>query len=75
MVTTIQLSEEAKKALEELKTNKNETFEEVILNLIQKVESQTRKQADLLIEGCKEMAEDNLRIVNEWELNDLRLEK
>ncbi|MEK6840680.1 MAG: hypothetical protein AABX79_01875 [Nanoarchaeota archaeon] len=66
MVTTIQLNENVKKILDRLKTGK-ETYEEVILNIIGSVEEQKRKQREFLIEGCKEMAEENLKITKEFE--------
>jgi predicted CopG family antitoxin len=67
MVTTIQLNENVKRILDRLKTSK-ETYEEVILNMIKTVEEQKRKQEELLIEGCKEMAEENLKITKEFEV-------
>lgn len=66
MVTTIQLNEEVKRALDSLKMGK-ETYEEVILNLMKTVEEYKRKQEGLLIEGCKEMAQENLKITKEFE--------
>ena len=66
MVTTIQLNENVKKILDRLKINK-ETYEEVILNLMEIAEKYKREQEQLLIEGCKEMAEENLKIAKEWE--------
>lgn len=66
MVTTIQLNEDVKKSLDKLKTNK-ETYEEIILKLMQIVEKQKREQEQLLIEGYKEMAEESLKIAKEWE--------
>jgi len=66
MVTTIQLNENVKTALDRLKTNK-ETYEEVILNLMKIAEKCKREQEDLLIEGCKVMAEDMIKINKEWE--------
>ena len=66
MVTTIQLNENVKKELDRLKSAK-ETYEEVILELMKIAEEQRRKQEGLLIEGCKVMAEDSLRIAKEWE--------
>ena len=66
MVTTIQLNENVKKTLNGLKTNK-ETYEEVILNLMKIAEKYKGEQEQLLIEGCKEMAEENLRITKEFE--------
>lgn len=73
MVTTIQLNENVKAALDRIKSEK-ETYEQVILNLMKIVEEQNRKQEKLLIEGCKAMAEENLKITKEFEaiedLND-----
>ncbi len=66
MVTTIQLNENVKNALDRLKTNK-ETYEEVILNLMKIADKCKREQEGLLIEGCKEMYDDMLRISKEWE--------
>ncbi|MBI2042923.1 hypothetical protein HYT25_00865 [Candidatus Pacearchaeota archaeon] len=66
MVTTIQLNENVKKALDRIKSDK-ETYEEVIVNLMKFAEEQKRKQEELLIEGYKEMAEESLRIAKEWE--------
>ena len=66
MVTTIQLNENVKNALDRLKSNK-ETYEEVILNLMQIAEKCKREQEELLIEGCKVMAEESLKIAREFE--------
>ncbi|GEM_PF-763635 len=83
MVTTIQLNENVKKALDRMKSNK-ETYEEVILNLMKIAEKSKREQEELLIEGCKVMAEESLKITKEfeaiedfkdWECKDLIPEK
>lgn len=66
MVTTIQLNEDVKNALDKLKTNK-ETYEQVILNLMKIAEKCKRDKEQLLIEGCKEMYDDMLKINKEWE--------
>ena len=66
MVTTIQLNENVKNALDRLKTNK-ETYEQIILELMRTSEKYKREQEKLLIEGCKEMYEDMLTIAKEWE--------
>lgn len=66
MVTSIQLNENVKKALDRLKSNK-ETYEDVILNLMKFMEENRRKQEQLLIEECKEMYGDMLKISREWE--------
>lgn len=73
MVTTIQLNENVKKALDRMKTNK-ETYEEVILNLMKVAEKCKREQQQLLIEGYKEMAEESLKITKEWENTDTTLD-
>lgn len=70
MITTIQLSEETKRALERAKETGSETYERVIQKLLQKSEEKKRKQEALLIEECKEMSEDSLRITKEWEATD-----
>ena len=69
MVTTIQLNENVKNALDRLKTNK-ETYEQVILNLMEIAEKHKREQEQLLIEGCRVMAEDMIEINKEWEVTD-----
>ena len=66
MVTTIQLSEDVKKILDRMKMGK-ETYEDVILNVVRFVENQKRRREDLLIEGCREMAGESLKISKEWE--------
>ena len=66
MVTTIQLNENVKNALDRMKSNK-ETYEEVILNLMKMVEKHKKEKDQLMIEGCKEMYNDMLKISKEWE--------
>ena len=73
MVTTIQLNENVKSALDRLKSNK-ETYEEVILSLMKIAEKCKREQEQFLIEGYKEMAEESLRITKEWEATDATLD-
>jgi len=67
MITTIQLDKKVKRALDRMKETGKETYEEVILNLMKTVEESKRKQEELLIEGCKEMYEDMIRITKEFE--------
>ena len=66
MVTTIQLNENVKIALDKMKANK-ETYEEVILNLMNIAEKCKREKKQLLIEGCKAMAEENSKITKQFE--------
>jgi molybdopterin-guanine dinucleotide biosynthesis protein len=66
MVTSIQLNENVKNALDRMKSNK-ETYEEIILNLMKIAEKCKREQEQLLIEGYKEMAQESLKIAKEWE--------
>jgi len=67
MITTIQLGENVKRELERMKESSSDTYEKVILTMIKIVEEKKRKQTNLLIEGCKEMAYDNLKMAKEWE--------
>jgi hypothetical protein len=62
-----------------LKQNK-ETYEQVILNLMATAEKCRREQEQLLIEECRVMAEESLKITKEfdgiedfrdWECKDL----
>ena len=73
MVTTIQINESVKEELDNLKSNK-ETYEQVILNLLNVAQECKRKEKALLIEGCKVMAEDSLKINKEWEAIDAELD-
>ncbi|MEK6933727.1 MAG: hypothetical protein AABW75_02505 [Nanoarchaeota archaeon] len=66
MITTIQLNENVKNALDRMKSNK-ETYEQVILNLMKIAEKCQREQQQLLIEGCKVMAKESLKITKEFE--------
>lgn len=74
MITTIQIRESVKSQLDRIKQSERQTYEEVIVALIKAVELQKRKQEELLIEGCKVMAEENLRICKEWETTDATLD-
>jgi predicted CopG family antitoxin len=69
MVTTIQLNEDVKKALDRLKSNK-ETYEDVIISLMKTAEKCKKEREDFLIEGCKEMYQDMIDINKEWEAVD-----
>ena len=69
MITTIQINDNVKRELNRLKSKK-ETYEQVILELMRIAQESKRKKEELLIEGCKVMAEDNLRINREWETID-----
>ena len=51
-----------------------ETYEDFIIKMINQIEEQKRNQEALLIEGCKVMAEENLRICKEWETTDATLD-
>jgi len=72
MITTIQLNHKVKEALNRMKEDERETYEEIILKIIHAVEKQKRNQKELLIEGCKEMAEDNIKMLKEWSAVDTK---
>lgn len=74
MITTIQLGDNVKRELEKMKESVNDTYEKVILTLIKIAEEKKRKQTELLIEGCKEMANESLKITKEWETTDATLD-
>jgi len=44
------------------------------ITAIQVHENEKIQKRDLIIEGCKEMAEDSLKINKEWEATDSRLD-
>jgi len=67
MVTTIQLNENVKKMLSELKNSNSETYEDVIVNLINKSDTDKEKIEELLKEEALEFAEESLKISKEWE--------
>ncbi len=66
MVTTIQLNEDVKRALDRLKSNK-ETYEDIIVKMINQIDEQKRKHIELMIEGAKATAEESLKITKEFE--------
>jgi len=73
MITTIQINHDVKNALSRMKSTGKETYEEVILQMIRIIEKQKREQEELMIEGCKEMAEESLKIAKEFEaIEDFR---
>ena len=69
MITTIQIRENVKNQLDRMKSAK-ETYEEVIINMINQIDEQKRKQTDLMIEGAKATAEESLKITKEFEAID-----
>ena len=73
-ITTIQIHEDVKEELAQFKEKSSESYEEIIIKLIKHIEKEKRQKRDLMIEGCKEMAEDSLKITKEWEATDSRLD-
>ena len=66
MITTIQLKDETKNSLSQIK-QQGETYEALIIRMMQLLELKRRNQEELLIEGCKAMAEEDLKIAKEFE--------
>ena len=66
MVTTIQLNENVKNALDRIKSKK-ETYEDVIVKMIKEINEQKRKHTELMIEEAKETAQESLKITKEFE--------
>ena len=69
-ISTIQLRNNVKIHLNSMREKSNETYEEVILRMIKTIEKQKKEQKELLIEGYKEMAEENLKIMDEFSAVD-----
>ena len=67
MITTIQLNENVKNALDRMKESSRETYEDVIVKMMKINEKYKREQEQLLIEGCKVMADESLKITKEFE--------
>lgn len=74
MITTIQLDDSVKRELDRVRENK-ETYEQIIVALLRFADEQKRKQEELLIEGCKVMAEENLKILEEFKYADAEMNK
>lgn len=70
MISSIQLREEVKNQLARHKEKENESFEDVILRLLKEKDLKKNSQKELLIEGYKEMAEENLKISKSFEKID-----
>lgn len=73
MITTIQIRESVKDQLDRIKQSDRQTYEDVIIELMRSVDVHRRYREELLIEGCKAMAEESLRICKEWENTDAKL--
>ena len=66
MITTIQLNNHTKESLYSIK-QQGETYEALIIRMMQLLALKKREQEELLIEGYKEMAEESLKITKEFE--------
>jgi len=73
-ITTIQIHENVKEELAQFKERSNESYEDIILKIMKHIENEKRHKIEAMVEGCKEMAEDSLRITKEWETTDSRLD-
>ena len=72
-ITSIQIRGNVKNQLDRMKIG-NQSYEEIIVDLMKMSEKCKRSQEELLIEGCKVMAEESLRICKEWEAVDAELD-
>lgn len=68
MITTIQIRKNVKDILDGLKEKNNESYEDVIVKLIDERAEKKEELEKLLREECEEMREENLRINKEWEV-------
>ena len=73
MITTIQLSEDLKNQLKKYKKSSKDTYEDVILALIEDKENIKNQQINILREGYEKMQKNSKEINNDFE--DLDLEE
>jgi len=73
-ITTIQIRSNVKNELDRFREKSNESYEDVIVKLVDGFDKRKREEDALLIEGCKVMAEESLRITKEWESTDATLD-
>ncbi len=66
MITTIQIHENVKNELENLKESR-ESYEDVIVKLMNLLEKQKRNNDELIIQGYKEISNESLKISKEFE--------
>jgi hypothetical protein len=66
-ISTIQIRNNVKVDLDRLREKSNDSYENIIVRLIDIAEQQKRNNEKLLIEGCKEMATESLKITKEFE--------
>ncbi len=72
-ITTIQIRENVKNELDKMKA-RNQTYEEVILDLMRFADESKRRRKELLIEECRVMAKDSIRTTKEWEATDNKID-
>jgi hypothetical protein len=66
MVTTIQLGEDIKSELSRLKFSSNDTYEDVIVELIESVRSKEREKIELLKEGYSLWSKELSKLNDDW---------
>jgi predicted CopG family antitoxin len=66
MITTIQLTKDVKCELDKIKLV-NQSYEQVILKLLDISQKYEREREQLLIEGCVEMSKENLKMTRHFE--------
>lgn len=74
MISSIQLREDVKMRLARHKQKDNESFEDVIVRMMEQIGKQKAEQKALLIEQCRVMASDDLKIPKEWETTDASMD-
>jgi len=73
MITSIQLHENTKQELENLKEDNGESYEDVIIKLIDTLDKQKREEETLLIEGYTTMADESRTITKSFTTADEEL--
>ena len=66
-ITTIQLRESVKRALGRMKEKSSDSYEEIIVKLIDDADEIKRRKEELLKEQCNEMYDIDLQINKGWD--------
>ena len=66
-ISTIQLNENVKKMLVELKEKPNESYEDIIVKLVEEKKRNKKELTMLLKEQCEEMYGEDIKTAREWD--------
>lgn len=67
MISSIQVSDKLKKTLNNFRASPKESYEQIILKLINEIENQKSDYEKRLIEECQAISDESLRITKDFE--------